>query len=204
MIKILIVEDQIMFSDSLSHILNDQEDMKVIGATDDASKTLALCHELKPDLILMDVVTKDRKSGITHAVQVLKELPKIKIVVMTAYPEITFVNEARKAGVHSYIYKNFESKHLFYVIRNTMDGMSIYLTPTETPEFANNLTEKEIAVIRLVCQNKTRNEMLAELDISEMTLKPIITSILNKTGFDTIMEFAVYATSKDFIAPIIH
>ena len=62
-------------------------------------------------------------------------------------------------------------------------------------------TEKEIAVIRLVCQGKSRSEMSKELGISESMIKPIITSILDKTGFDSIMKFAVYAVGRGLIVP---
>jgi DNA-binding NarL/FixJ family response regulator len=204
MIKILIIEDQAMFRDSLSFTLNGQTDMKVVGVTDDASMSLKMCRELKPDLVLMDVVTKNNTNGISYAALIRKELPDIKVVIMTGWPEITFVEEARKAGAHSYIYKNFESHHLFYLIRYTMDGMSIFMAPTDPPHYANQFTERELAVIRLTCLGKSRSQMLEEMGISEMTLKPLITSILNKTGFDTIMEFAVYAAGKDLIAPIQH
>ena len=202
MINILIVEDQTLLRDSLLHILDNQEDMKVVGVSGDASKTLQLCRELKPDLVLMDIVTENDANGISFAAQVLGELPNIRIVIMTAFPDITLIDEARKAGIHSYFYKKFENEHLIYMIRNTMKGMSVYLCPTDTPPFLSRLTEKELMVIRLVSLGKSRSEMHKELGISETTLKPIITSILNKTGFDTIMEFVIYAVGKGLIVPI--
>ena len=199
MIKILIVEDQTMLRESLEHIIGDQPDMEVVGVTDDASKTPELCRKLKPDLVLMDVVTENDVNGITFAALIRRELPEIKIVIMTALPEITFVDEARKAGAHSYIYKSAGNDHLFYVIRSTMNGVGVYPGPADRQYFASQFTEKEIAVIRLVCQGKSRSEMTKELVISEASLKPIITSILDKTGFDSIMKFAVYAVGRGLI-----
>jgi len=202
MIKILIVEDQVLLCDTLAQSLNGQGDMEVVGITDDASEAPELCRKLNPDLVLMDVVTKNNNNGITFAAQIRKELPEIKIVIITALPEITFIDESKKAGVHSYIYKKYDSSQLFYVIRNTMQGINTFLGPKDIPPFANQFTEREIAVIRFVCQGKTRKEMLEELGIANITLKSVITSILNKTGFDTIMEFAVYAAGKDLISTI--
>lgn len=201
MIKILIVEAQAMLRDSLSQVINDQAGMEVAGVTDDASKALQFCHDLLPDLVLMDVVTENDANGITYAAQILQELPDIKIVIMTALPEITFLEDARKAGAHSYIYKSAGNDHLFYVIRSTMNGIGVYPGPADIPPFASQFTEKEIAVIRLVCQGKTRSEMAKDLDMAESTLKPIITSILNKSGFDSIMKFAVYAVGRGLIVP---
>ena len=199
MMKILIVEDQTLLRDALEHMINAQADMEVIGVTSDASKALELCRELKPDLALMDVVTESDNNGITWAGKIRSALPDIKIVIMTSLPEITFIDEARKAGVHSYFYKFAGNEHLFYVIRSTMKGIGIYPGPDEASPFAAQFTEREIAVIRLVCQGKTRSEMIKELDISESTIKPIITSILDKTGFDSIMKFAIYAVGRGLI-----
>ena len=201
MIKILIVEDQAMLRESLEHLFSGQKDMNVVGTVDDASKALRMCRELKPDLILMDVVTANDSNGISYAAEIRRELPDIKIVIMTALPEITFIEEARKANVHSYIYKNSGNKHLFYVIRSTMEGIGVYPSPEDSAPFAQNFTENEISIIRLVCQGKTRDDIAKELGISEYTLKTSITSILDKTGFDSITKFALYAVGRDLIVP---
>jgi DNA-binding NarL/FixJ family response regulator len=200
MIKILIVEDQAMLKDSLQYLLNNQDGMKVIGVTDDASKAPQICREEKPDLVLMDVITKET-NGIVFAAQIRKEMPQIKIVIMTAFPEITFIDEARKAGAHSFIYKSSGNEHLLYVIRSTMRGIGYYPGPTDKPPSVDQLTEREIAIVRLIHQGISRGEMIKKLDVSEMTLKKDINSILNKTGFDSIMEFAVYAAVNNLIMP---
>ena len=137
MINILIVEDQTMLCESLTHIINEQEDMKVCGFTDDASKALALCREKQPDVILMDVITKNNANGITCAAQIRKELPDIKVIIITALPDITFIEEAKKAKVHSYIYKNSGIEHLFYVIRSTMKGIEVYPGPSAMPQYSD-------------------------------------------------------------------
>jgi len=203
MIKILIVEDEAMLKDSLEYVLNNQEGMKVIGVTDDASQAPQLCRELKPDLVLMDVITKET-NGIVFAAEIRKEMPQIKIVIMTAFPEITFVDEARKAGAHSFIYKSSGKEHLFYVIRSTMRGIGYYPGPVNNPPSVSLLTEREITVVRLIHQGMPRSEMIKELEISEMTLKKDINSILNKTGFDSILEFALYAAVNNLILPAGH
>jgi len=201
MIKILVVEDQAMLRDSLEYVISGQTDMKVVGVTNDASKTPDLCRQLKPDLILMDVITENGANGIFFTGMIRKDFPDIKIVIMTSLPEITFVDEAKKAGAHSYIYKNAGNEHLLFAIRSTMRGHGVYPGQGDPSPFSTQFTEKEIAVIRLVCQGLTRNEMVSKLGISESMLKPIITSILDKTGFDSVMKFAVYAVGRGLIVP---
>jgi len=201
MVKILIVEDQILMRDLLEELIGKQPDMKVIEAISDSSKTLQLCCELKPDLVLMDIVTKNGCSGIHFAAQIIKKLPEIKIVLMTSYHEITFIDEARKAGVHSYLYKSSGKDHLLYVIRSTMNGTGIYPGPADVSFLINRFKEKELAVIRLVCQGMARNEIAEKLNVSESMIKQHIASILDKSGFDSISKFAIYAVGQGLIVP---
>ena len=209
MIKIIIVEDQTMLRESLEHLLNAQEDMEVVGTIDDASKAPELCNRLNPDLVLMDVVTKDNttgipSSGIRFTAVIRKEMPEIKVVIMTGLPEITFVEEARRAGAHSFVYKEMDNEHLLHVIRTTMKGYSIYSGSSEHMPFAANFSDKEITVIRLVCQGLTRSEISKKMKVSESMVKQYITSILDKTGFDSISKFAIYAVGQGLVAPEIH
>jgi DNA-binding NarL/FixJ family response regulator len=190
-----------MLRDALENLISKQSDMEVVGVSGDASKAPELCSELKPDLVLMDVMTENGTNGIHFAAEIRQTLPDIKIIIMTGLPEITFIDEARKAGVHSYLYKNADKEHLFYVIRSTVRGSGLYPGPADVSPFAGKFTEKEITVVRLVCQGKTRSEILDNLGISEAQLRLIITSILDKTGFDNISQFAVYAVSRGLIVP---
>ena len=175
--------------------------MEVAGSTDDAANAPELCRELQVDLVLMDVVTKNNASGITYTAQIRTEFPNIKIVIMTGFSEITFIDEARKAGAHSYVYKNSGNEHLFYVIRNTMMGNGIYPGPENHFPLGAQFNERELAVIRLVCKGKSRTEIVKEMRISETVIKRIISSILEKTEFDNIMKFAIYAVSRGLIVP---
>jgi DNA-binding NarL/FixJ family response regulator len=200
-IKIVIVEDQLLVTESLKNLIDSQEDMEVIGFTDEASKAPELCRELMPDLVLMDVVTKNKSDGIAASELILRELPEIKIVIMTAYPEISFIDKARKAGIHSYIYKTTGSEHLFYVIRSTMKDIPIYPGQTGKQPFFN-LSERELIVVRLACEGNARSKIAEKLEVSEPTIKAEITSILNKTGFDSISQLVAFALSEDFIKPL--
>jgi len=201
MVKIIIVEDQILMRDLLKEHIEKQSDMEVAGVTDDASKAPQLCNDLKPDLILIDIVTKSGCIGLQFAKQIRDEMPDIKVIVMTSYPEITFMEEAMKIKAHSYLQKSSGIDHLLYVIRSTMKGAGIYPSPADISPFAHVFSEKEIAIINHVCQGMARNEIAKDLGISESMVKQYITSILDKSGFDSISKFAIYAVSQGLIVP---
>jgi DNA-binding NarL/FixJ family response regulator len=201
MIKILIVEDQALLSDTLKDVINLQPDMEVVGVLDDAALAPEQCRTLQPDLVLMDVITKNNSNGITFSEQIRKEMPEIKIVVMTGLPEITFADNAKKAGIHSFMNKDSGKEHLLFVIHSTMQGNGIYPGLSESKSFAEQFTERELTVLRLICQGKSRNEIVEELAMSESVVKKHITAILDKTCFSSISKFAIYAVGKGLISP---
>jgi DNA-binding NarL/FixJ family response regulator len=201
MISIVIAEDTALLRDSLTNIINGQEDMRVAGSTADAGEAPALCRELAADLALLDVVTGGRANGIAAASRIRRELPGVRVVIMTALPEITFMEDARKAGVHSFVYKDSDSAHLLGVIRNTMKGKGTYPGPNDTALGKAAFSDAEMAVIRLICKGKNRNEIALALDISESSVKGHFSNILHKTGFDNITKFSVYAVANGFIVP---
>lgn len=202
MIKVLIVEDQVIMRDSLANLINGQEDMRVVGSIGNASKALEVCKMTVPDLVLMDVCTDNNESGILAAADIRNNCPTIKIIIMTGMPEITFLESSKKAGADSFLYKNVKSETFLSTIRSTMDGYGTF--PKEAPSIlpgSLTFTETEINVLRLVCETKSRKEIAQELAMSEGSIKAVITDILNKTGYDSILRFAVYAVSKGFIKP---
>lgn len=113
MVTILVVEDQALLCDSLERLLNGQEDMRVVGSCAHADEAFELCRSLSPDLVLMDVVTGNTANGIAVVVEIRQKLPEIKIVVMTAVPEISFIGAAQNAGAHSFIYKKISTANTF-------------------------------------------------------------------------------------------
>ena len=91
---------------------------------------------------------------------------------------------------------SLDTMHFSAIIESGVIATALRWRSIETVAHA---TEKEIAVIRLVCAGKSRSEIVRELGLSESTIKPIITSILDKSGFDSISKFAIYAVSRGLI-----
>ena len=149
----------------------------------------------------MDVCTDNDSSGIVAARHVKGRWPRVRVVIMTGMPDITFVRQTREAGADSFVYKNVGTKDLLAVIRSTMDGYSTFPIPKEADLAAGGLTDDEIEVLRLVCEAKSRKEIAAELFLSEGTVKRRISEILVKTGYDSIMKLAVDAVAKGYIVP---
>ena len=201
MIKVLLVEDQVMLRDSLRMAIDSQDDMHVVGALGDAADCLAHVEKSAPDLVLLDVCTENGSSGIVAARKVKQAHPQIKTIIMTGMPEITFIEQAKQAEVDSFIYKNVGTEELIAVIRDTKAGKRVYPRTEQGSRELASLSDNEIQILRLVCESKSRREIANELFLSEGTVKRRISEILAKTGYDSILKLAVHAVSEGYIAP---
>ncbi len=202
MIKIVVAEDQVILRDSLVKALNAEEDLEVVGAVSSAIDAVDVIAKTFADVALFDVCDEKGANGIEAAKGLLQQSPSVKIVIMTGMPEVTFISQAKDAGVHSFVYKNIGTDELVSIIRSTYKGYSIY--PNEVKSVfsdAASLTQVEIDILRLVCEAKSRKEVAAELYMSESTVKRHITEILAKTGYDSILKLAVHAVSQGLIVP---
>ena len=179
MIRLMIVEDQAMLRDSLACTINTQSDMEVVASLGDAAEALEALERSGATCALLDVCTENDSSGIVAARKIKEAHPEVKVVIMTGMPEITFVEQARTAGVDSFVYKNVGTTELLGIIRSTVEGYSTFpLAQQSIFSDAAQLTDTELAILRLVCETKTRKEIATELYLSEGTVKRHISEIL--------------------------
>lgn len=202
MLDVLIVEDQAILRDTLAGAIDAQDDMRVVAQTADAAEAPALAERSGANLVLMDVCTDNDSSGIVAARRIKGAHPEVRVVVMTGMPEITFVEQARDAGVDSFVYKSVGADELLSVMRSTSAGYSTFpKQPDGLFSGTAALTDEEVQILRLVCEAKTRKEIAAELYLSEGTVKRRIGDILAKTGYDNILRLAVHAVAEGAIVP---
>ena len=202
MIDMVIAEDQAMLRDSLACAIDMQDDMHVVAAIADAADALSAVEKHHANLALLDVCTENDSSGIVAAAAIKEAHPDVRVVIMTGMPEITFVDQAREAGVDSFVYKNVGIEELLAVMRSTLAGYCTFPKPPQSI-FSGTaaLDEVEVSILRLACEGKSRREIAAELFMSEGTVKRRISEILNKTGYDNIMRLAVHAVTEGSIVP---
>ena len=133
MIRLMIVEDQAMLRDSLACTINTQSDMEVVASLGDAAEALEALERSGATCALLDVCTENDSSGIVAARKIKEAHPEVKVVIMTGMPEITFVEQARMAGVDSFVYKNVGTTELLGIIRSTVEGYSPWHSKAFSP-----------------------------------------------------------------------
>ena len=202
LINILLCEDQEILLNGLSSSLNKEKDIKVSKTIVDANDILASLKTDNFDLILADIITKNKHNVLDYIPEIKKVYPNIKIVLITGFPDVSFMEKARKLGVNSFIYKNVPFKELTTLIRNTSLGYSIYPCNDKTnAEILAALTPTEMKVLRLFCSGQDRTEIAKTLCCSMSSVKNHISSILEKTGFSTLVKLGIYVVKEGLILP---
>lgn len=196
--KIIVVEDQGILRDSISYQL-DKNEYEVIAKLSDANLAYDSAKRYMPDLILMDIYTENGNSGLDAAMRIKKDFPNIKIIIMTGLPEISSIKKAKEANVDSFIYKNTSGSELLSIISSTLNGYHIF--PQEENNQFNEfgLTKRELEILQLICNGLDQKEISDKLYLSINTIKTHISSLLSKTGFDSVHKLAIYAVSKGYI-----
>jgi DNA-binding NarL/FixJ family response regulator len=198
---ILIVEDQKILLDGLEISLS--KEFKVVGKITNSRDIIPFLKINKDvDLILADICTEDTNS--LDTIREVKSLcPKISVVVMTGIPEVSFVAKAKAVGADSFIYKNVSFEEMSSVIKSTLSGYSIY-PDTRSPEAAEclkYLNDRELEILRLYCAGLNKKEISKRMSYSESSIKQYVRSMLDKTGFESLSQLAIFVISYGFVVP---
>ena len=204
MTNVLIVEDHVSMRESLTTALTAAGDFSVVGEVPNADYALDFCKHLHPELVLMVVCTEGGASGLKAVEAIRKTDPEVKIIVMTAFDEITYIPRARAAGANGFVYKSRSLHDFLEVARTVMAGGSSFPEPRTIPmpQGEAPLTAREMEVLRLMCRHMTNKEIAQELFISENTVKYHKMNMLGKTGFSKAVDLAFYMISNGWINPL--
>lgn len=205
MVRILIVDDQILVQNYFRSIIEENDNYTLAGTIDNASLADVYCAADQVDLILMDVCTADNQSGLKAAAQIKKKYPRVKIIIVTSMPEVSFIEKAKAAGCESFWYKVAPKKELEKVIAATIEGRSIY--PFEKPMVSIGnaksieFTDKELTILRELIEGNNQNDIAEKYGITRSAVKYHIRNMLQKTGYDSYVKLVIDVVDKRLIIP---
>jgi NarL family two-component system response regulator LiaR len=209
MIKVLFVDDHEMVRIGVSSYLAAQSDIEVVGEADNGSKAIELALELRPDIILMDLVMEGM-DGIEATRQIIENWPEAKIIIVTSFLDDEKVYPALEAGATSYMLKTSKASEIANAVRNTFHGQSV-LEPEVTGKMMmkmrqkpvhnphDELTAREMEILLLVAEGKTNQEIADELFIALKTVKTHVSNILSKLGVQDRTQAVIYAFKHSLV-----
>jgi len=206
-IRVMIADDHAMVRQGLKTILELEEDITVISQASNGEEAVLRARELKPDVILMDI-NMPVLNGL-QAIKMLKdEDSHCKIIVLTLHQDREYLFKTLQLGCEGYILKDAESSVLIEAIRRVYEEQT-YIQPNMTSELVrefnrvtlieqdrsitNNLTSREIEVLKLIAEGLINKEIAKDLYISEKTVKNHISNIFKKLGVNDRTQAAIYA-----------
>jgi DNA-binding NarL/FixJ family response regulator len=209
-IRVLIVDDQLLMRDGLVSLLSIQPGIEVVGTADNGEEALTAVADLLPDVVLMDV-RMPVMDGIEATAEIHRQFPTIKVLMLTTFDDEAYVTGALRAGAFGYVLKNTPAIDLAQAIQMAQRGM-VQLDPSAAKKVAKmisgasipgtdmdadnpltNLTEREIEVLRLVVEGASNREIADKLVITEGTVKSHISNILIRLDVRDRTQAAVIA-----------
>jgi DNA-binding NarL/FixJ family response regulator len=215
-IRILLVDDHVLFRKGVEAVLQSRPDMEVVGEAGDGCEAIALARATKPDVILMDVMMP-HCNGLEATRAIKGELPDTHIVMITVSEDEKDLFEAIKSGAQGYLTKDLKANLLFEVIAGVARGEAHFsgviatkiLNEFQQPEPApanlsgpvESLTDREIEVLELIVAGSSNKEIADKLVLSESTVKNHLQNILGKLHLQNRVQAAVYAVRQELVPP---
>ncbi len=216
-IRIMVVDDQRLVREGIASLLEIQEDITVVGMATNGREAVDKAIELKPDVILMDV-RMPVLDGIQATAELGESLPECQVLMLTTFNDDEYIVKSLQAGAYGYLLKDIPATDLAQAVRLTKAGI-FQLAPSVAgkligqlgnlpdqsktkqtpPGKADNLTEREMEVLKLLATGATNREIANELVVSEGTVKNHVSNILSTLGLRDRLQAALYAHENNLV-----
>jgi len=198
----LCADDHPIVREGLAAVIATQEDIVCVGEAGDGETAVAQYRELKPNVVVMDLRMPGR-GGVDATIQIRKEFPEARIIVLTTYEGDEDIHRALEAGAQAYLLKDCVRKELVQTIRDVHAGQR-RISPAMAARLAEHtprvsLSPRELEVLELIAKGLRNKEIGAKLGIAEDTVKIHIKNIFGKLEVIDRTEAVVAASQRGFI-----
>lgn len=215
MIRILIADDQAMVRSGLRMILESEQDLVVVEEAPDGAQAVRLAKRERPDVVLMDVRMPEM-DGLEATRLITAELSDVRVIVLTTFDIDEYVYGALRAGASGFLLKDAPADDLIAAIRVVAGGDALLAPsvtrriieqfaagpdPTRKVEGLDDLTEREVEVLRLVARGLSNTEIANELYVSEATVKTHVSHVLTKLAVRDRVQAVVAAYESGLVIP---
>lgn len=213
-IKVIIADDHVLYRAGVKTALSSKKDIKVIAEADNGSHLLNLLKGIQPDVILLDI-QMPIMDGIATLPEVKKLYPKIKIIMLTMMDDQSMITKLMELGANSYLTKTSDSEIIYEAIKTCFE-QEFYFNSLTNKALLNNLrqknapsvklqqedatlSDKEITVLRLMCEEKSTREIAEAVELSPRTIEAIRDKLKTKTGAKSTAGLIMFAVKNKLL-----
>jgi len=207
-VRVLVVDDHRHIHDVITRVLIGNPDISIVGQAANGAEAVRLCEEVKPDLVLMDVVMPVM-DGMQATERIREKYPDLKIVVLSSFQDHESVHQLLRGGAVGYITKDAITNDLVNVIRTTMQGKAVFspavieklISPDAAPQPTDkfNLTDRELEILVAMADGLTLQQIGLKFSITLSTVKYHSANIFRKLGAQNRSEALVVALKNNLI-----
>ena len=206
-IRILIADDHQLLTSGLKLEIAQWEDFEVAGITSNGKDTVEFCEKQEPDIILMDM-QMPVMSGAEATVMIKKDHSGIRIIALTTFDDDETVSDALKSGCDGFLLKIISPEQLRTSLHAVMDGVGVFddeamarLRRREEAKAAGEFSERELSILRYICEGLSNKEIAEKLSLQPGTIKNLVSIMLNKTFCVSRTALARYALDNKLVKP---
>jgi len=213
-IKVIIADDHALFRTGVKTSLGFYNDIEFLGEAENGMQLLNMVKFLKPDIILLDI-QMPIMDGIATLPELKKVLPEAKIIMLTMNDDVSMISKLMEIGANSYLTKNSDSETIYQAIKTCYENEFFFNEYTNKAMLAGlrnkknemaspfadeaDLSDKEVNVLKLMCEEKSTKEIADLVEISPRTVEAIRDRLKIKTGAKSTAGLILYAVKHGIV-----
>jgi len=211
-IRVLLADDHRILREGIRALIEDQDDMQVVGEAEDGLSAVKKVAQLQPDVVVLDIAMP-LLNGLEATRQIHRDYPRVRVLILTMHENEEYIRQVLAAGALGYVLKDAAARDLLGAIRSVYQGEAV-LSPAITrlviedylrwgdirPEdTTDGLTAREREVLQLIAEGYTNKEIAGILSLSVKTVQSHRTNLMNKLDLHDRGELIKYAIQKKII-----
>lgn len=212
-IKVAIADDHVLFRAGVKSALSVHKDIKMIAEADNGMQLLTVLKHVQPDVILLDI-QMPIMDGINTLPEIKKLYPEIKVIMLTMHNDHSMISKLMELGANSYLTKNSDSEIIYQAVKTVheqeyyfnqltnkalIDGLRVKRQAEASLPVDAKLSDKEITILRMICEEKSTKEIADLVDLSPRTVEAIRDKLKVKTGAKSLAGLVMYAVKSGII-----
>ncbi|MGZ3897688.1 MAG: response regulator [Flavisolibacter sp.] len=211
-IKVAIADDHALFRTGVKTSLSSRKDIQMIAEAENGMQLMNLLKHIKPDVILLDI-HMPIMDGYSTLPEIKKLYPEMKVIMLSMNNDPSIITKMMEIGANSYLTKESDSETIYQAIRTCYEQEFFFndLTnkallnglrmkkPQDTPAQEVHLTDKEITILKLMCEEKSTKEIADMVDLSPRTVEAIRDKLKTKTGVKSMAGLVMYAVKAGIV-----